>query len=737
MRFLPYPAPPTLFHGGDYNPDQWLDQPAVIDDDFRLFPKAGVNVVSIGIFAWATLEPEEGRYDFAWLDRLMDRLHQTGMRAILATPSGAKPAWMAERYPEVRRVDGQGRRDDWCGRHNHCFTSPVYRTQVARINRALAERYGQHPALLLWHVSNEYSGECHCGLCKQVFRDWLKARYGTIEELNRRYWSRFWSHTYPSFDHVVAIDGSVPALALDWKRFTSDQTANFLSAEIAALRGPGPTAPVTTNLMGLFPPLDSRRLVPHLDVVSWDSYPAWHQSPDPQADEQRVAAETAFTHDLVRCLRRDQHGGQPFLLLESTPTNVSWMSVSRPKRPGMHRLSSLQAVAHGSDSVCYFQWRKGRGGCEKFHGAVVDHVGHEHTRVFRDVATLGSELAAMSTLAGTRILARVAVIHDWESLWAIEGASLCNNQAKHYLATLMDHYRPLWSHGIAVDVIGPEDPLNGYTLVIAPMLYQIRPGVGERLTRFVDQGGTLVTGYWSGITDQDDQCVAGGYPGPLRAVTGVWAEETDPLPTGASQSATFIAGNPTGLTGTYPIRDLADTIHPHGSEQPQAAWGAERSGGAAPVQTRTWDGKAGPCDGVAAPHSGEVLGEVVATYDAEWYAGTPAVTRHRHGQGEAWYVAARFDDRFHEDFLGALLARLGISGPIPGLPAGVTAHARTDNDHNYAIVANWTPRPQIIETQGWRILIDHTPTPERIELPSYGVVVLERQSTPFRGVTTP
>ena len=580
-----HPAFAQLLHGGDYNPDQWRHEPAVWDDDLRLMRLAHCNVMSVGIFSWAALEPEEGRFTFDWLDRIMDNLARHDVRVALATPSGAKPAWMALRYPETRRVQPNGLREHHGFRHNHCYTSPVYRDKTRIINTKLAERYAAHPALLLWHVSNEYGGECHCELCKQAFRHWLQQRYHSLDELNHAWWSGFWSHTFTAWEQIDYIDTSMHGMQLDWRRFVTDQTADFFRHEAEPLRRLTPRVPVTTNMMGFYEGLNYWKFAPLVDVISWDNYPDWHQTPE----EWRTACHTAFTHDLNRSLR----GGQPFLMIESTPSQTNWRDISPLKRPGMHMLASLQAVAHGSDAVMYFQWRKGRGGCEKFHGAVVDHAGHEHTRVFQDVAAVGAALAQLGALAGTSLAPEVALIHDWENGWAFSQSRGPRNRDKDYLDTCRAHYQPLWQRGIPADVIDMDGDFSRYRLLLAPLLYMVRPGVAERLAAFVADGGTLVTTYFSGIADQHDRCFPGGFPGPLRALLGIWAEETDALHEHQHQTVEACAGNQLGLHGSYAARHYCDLVHLDGAQ-------------------------------------------ALAHYGAQFYAGQPAVTVKPGGRGAAY-----------------------------------------------------------------------------------------------------
>jgi beta-galactosidase len=649
------PSLPGFWYGGDYNPDQWLDRPEIIDEDFRLFPLAGVNVVSLGIFAWTRLESEDGRYDFSWLDAIMDRLAGAGIKAALATPSGAKPAWMARKYPEILRCGPDRVRDLYGNRHNHCYTSPVYRRKAVEMNERLAERYKGHPALVLWHVSNEYGGECHCPLCQEAFRAWLKERYGSLDALNKAWWSDFWSHRLSDWSQVESPapqgEQSALGLALDWKRFVDAQSLDFFLAESAPLRAITPKVPITVNMMGTYVGLNYWNWAPHVDVISWDSYPRWHRvGASGEADdvcEADEASRTAFVHDLNRSLK----GGKPWLLIESTPSQVNWQSVNRLKKPGMNALSSLQAVAHGSDSVMYFQWRKGRGGAEKYHGAVVDHVGHENTRVFREVAELGRELAGLADVAGTAVKAQAAVVYDWETRWAIDGFFGFTKAERDYERACVEFHRALWKLSIPCDVPNQDQDFSGYKLVAAPWLHMIKPGTAERLEAFVKAGGTLVLSFFSGMVDESDLCFQGGFPGPLRKLAGVWAEELDPLWPGQANRAIPAKGNGLGLTGEYKIDSFCELVH------------AE--------------------DGA----------EVLAVYGDDWYAGKPVLTRHKYGKGLVYYVAAKVEQRFTDDLMKALAREAGLESAWPEtLPPGVNAQARTDSETDYVFLMNFNDK---------------------------------------------
>lgn len=390
-------------------------------------------------------------FTFDWLDSVLDSFAENGIYAFLATPSGARPAWMSEKYPEVLRVERNRVHNLHGFRHNHCFTSPVYREKTAILNAKLAERYSQHPAVIGWHISNEFGGECHCDLCQNAFRDWLKVKYNnSLDEVNHAWWATFWSHTYTSWTQIESPaphgETQVHGLNLDWRRFVSERTIDFCQHEINVVRPYNPALPITTN-MHMIDGIDYRELAKILDVVSWDAYPEWHYTED--GDDARLAAWTAMHYDLMRSFKK-----KPFLLMESTPSLTNWQSVSKLKRPGMHKLSSLQAVAHGSDSVQYFQWRKSRGSSEKFHGAVVDHSGHSETRVFKDVTEVGKTLAGMTEVVGTSTPVKTAIIFDWDNRWAIKDAQGIRNSGLRYEETVLQHYRALWELGIPVDMIG-------------------------------------------------------------------------------------------------------------------------------------------------------------------------------------------------------------------------------------------------------------------------------------------
>ncbi len=680
-----HPNVTGMLHGGDYNPDQWLDYPHIIDEDFRLMKLASANTFSVNIFGWSAIEPEEGVYRFEWLDSIMDRVAEQGGHIILATPSGARPAWMSEKYPEVLRVEANRVRNLHGVRHNHCFTSPVYRQKTQEMNRKLAERYKDHPALIMWHISNEYGGWCHCDLCQEAFRGWLKNKYDhDLDKLNHAWWTGFWSHRYSSWSQIESPaphgENQVHGMNLDWQRFVTDQTIDFYQNEIVPLRELTPHIPVTTNFMGNYPHmrpftgLNYEKFAKHVDVVTWDCYPPWHNDWQSTAS---LAKDVGFVNDLYRSLK----DGQPFLIMECTPSLVNWHEVNKAKRAGMHKLSSIQSIAHGSDSILYFQWRKGRGASEKFHGAVVDHVGHEHTRVFRDVAEVGQVLNQLAPVVGSSMDAKVAIVYDWETDWAIADAQGFGKETKQYAATCQEHYRVFWERGIPVDVITPDKPLDGYKLVIAPMLYMVREGYAEKVESFVHSGGYFVATYATGMVNETDLVNLEGSPGPLKKVLGIWAEEIDTLYPAESRELVMTGG------ARYEAKDYVELIH---------------------LDTA----------------------EALASFTSDFYKDKPALTVNRLGEGKAFYIASRNETSFQDDLYERLLDELQIGAPFPVQAGkGVSVQVRTDGKTDYVFVMNFTEEQQ---TVGWpgrsglANLLTGEPVGEQLELEPYGAVVLSQ-----------
>lgn len=618
---------PHILLGADYNPEQWLHMPEVLEKDIQFWQEANMNSFSVGIFSWSVIEPEEGVYNFSHLDDVMDRAAEAGGKIVLATPSGARPHWLAQKYPEVLRVNERREKLLFGERHNHCFTSPVYREKVQNINRRLAERYKDHPALGIWHISNEYNGNCHCPLCQAAFREWLKKKYhNNLDELNRAWWSTFWSHTITDWEQIESPSSlgeyRVHGLNLDWMRFVSDQTIDFLKSELVPIREVTPDVPVTTNFTGFNHDINYWRAKEVLDVTSWDNYPSWHNDEEPAC---YVAAKTAMVHDMYRCFKN-----KPFFMMESTPSCVNWKPVNKLMRPGMNTLQAFQAISHGADGVMYFQFRKSRGGMEKFHGAVIDHVGHQDTRVYREVQSLGARLKGLDELVGVGTKSEVALVFDWENIWLFDDIAGYHNNERKYIPTCEKHYYPFWKNGISVDVLDMDGDFAPYKLVVMPMAYMLRPGVEEKIEAYVRGGGTIVFTYISGIVDENDLCYLGGWPGGrLKEVFGIWAEETDTLYP-SDRNHVEVDGK------IYTAVDYCDLIHLRGAK-------------------------------------------ALGAYQEDFYAGRPALTVNGYGAGRAYYIAFRDTGDFLVDFYEKLMTELALVRNLQGeLPENVTAQRRGD-----------------------------------------------------------
>lgn len=630
-----------FIYGGDYNPEQWLDCPDILKRDIELMEKAHINTVTLGVFSWSMLEPQEGVFHFQWLKEIIDKLYEHGIQVILATPSGSRPRWLAEKYPEVLRVREDRVRYLYGERHNHCYTSPVYREKVWEINQKLAETFQCHPAVAMWHISNEYQEACHCPLCQEAFCAWLKNKYRHIDALNHAWWTAFWSHTYSSFEQVESPSAigeqGLHGLNLDWKRFVTEQTTGFMRHEIKAIRKAGALQPTVTNFMYDYTGLDYYKMAKHADFVSWDSYPTWHKQQDIQ-----TAYNTGLQHDLMRSMKH-----KTFLLMESCPSSPNWKSVSKINKPGLLTNASLQAVAHGSGSVQFFQIRQSRGGFEKFHGAVIDHYGGEDTRTFREVTKIGELLEQLAEITESHVEAPVAVLYDMESRWAMEDAKGPRNQGLFYHEAVLKSYQAFRKSGVNVDVINMEQSLESYQVIAAPMLYMFRAGIEEKLRRFVQDGGVLIMTYWSGIVDETDLCHLGGTPHSLTDVLGLRSEEIDGLYDGETNRFVPVHGNRLGLEKSYTCRHLCDLI---------------RLKGAVPLME----------------------------YADNFYKGYPALAIHPYGKGFAYYISADADADFYEDLYKRILDRQQIRPILERVPEGIEVSSRTDKKFEYVFIQNYT-----------------------------------------------
>ncbi|MET8078052.1 beta-galactosidase [Streptomyces sp. NPDC005303] len=637
------PSSSKIPYGGDYNPEQWPEE--VRDADHRLFTRAGIDTLTVGVFSWSLTQPAEDTYDFTVLDGILDRAAAEGRQVCLATGTAALPPWLAHTYPEVNRTDFEGRRHRYGQRHNFCPSSPVYRRLATEMAARLAERYADHPALLAWHINNEYGGVCYCDLCADAFRDWLRDRYVTLDALNDAWWTTFWSHRYTDFaqieppsaltEHWRGPDHTAfQGITLDYFRFTTDALLGCFLAEKEVIRAHDQVTPVTTNFMGMFRPLDYHRWAPHLDFASWDSYPPLDAPP----------TWTALAHDLMRGLK----DGAPFWLMEQTPSTTACRDVNPLRRPGELRLATFQAIAHGADAALYFQLRASRGACEKYHGAVIGHAGRDDTRVFREVATLGGELEQLGDASlGARTPARTALLFDWDSWWALE-ISDGPSRLVRYQEVVHAYYRAAREAGADVDVVPHTADLTPYDVVLAPALHMVKGDLATRLEAVAERGGTVLATFLSGRVDEHDRAFLADVPGPLAPLMGIRIDEWD------SRQADF----------AQPVPELAS--------EGRLVFEIVRLRGA----------------------------ETIATYGSDFYAGTPAVTRNQYGQGQGWYVATALDQPGVDQVVRRVLSRHDLIGPYAD-HEGLEAATRTAPDGTRLLfLLNHTAEPARLSAHG-------------------------------------
>ena len=633
----------TMHYGGDYNPEQWPEE--IWHDDVRLMREAGVTMVSLGIFAWSRIQPAEGVFDFEWLDTVIDLLHEGGIAVDLATATASPPPWATAAYPQMLPQDENGA-TYWPGsRQQFAPSSPEYRRLAAELVTAIANRYAKHPAVVLWHVNNEYG--CHLNYdysdnAAVAFRAWLAAKYETIDTLNAAWGTDFWSQRYTSFDEIVpprkAPYSRNPAGELDFKRFTSDTLLELFLMEKRIIREAGATQPVTTNFMGAFPPADYWRWAREMDVITDDCYP------DPNDPESFRAA--AFARDLMRSLKPDT----PWLLMEQATNALNWRPTNAPKAPGQMAALSMQAIARGADGIMFFQWRQSRAGSEKFHSAMLPQAG-TRTRTWREVVEFGAELAELPKLpAGSRD-AHVAIVFDWQNWWALGNPD--HPVVLDYLALVQRWYSAIHRQHVQVDLVQPTSDLTGYRVVIAPQLYLLTTEGADNLLAFANAGGHLLVTAFSDLVDENDAFREGGYLTQLGSALGIWLE------------------------------DFGALVPPGGS----AAGGSSTGESVSAAPAASGPGQVfAPLNGAVGPVTGTLLAEEIhldgATSLGDFVGGRldgrPAFTVNRVGAGRAYYLATIADATGCEGIAAYVFDAAGVEPVALGLPPTVEAIRRGD-----------------------------------------------------------
>ena len=663
---------PDLAFGGDYNPEQWPPEAHV--EDRRLMRRAGVDLVTLGVFSWAWLQPGPDEWDFAWLDEQMDALHAAGIKVDLATATASPPPWLSHRHPEMLPVTHDGRTLSPGGRQAFCPSSPVYREHALALCTALAERYHDHPALALWHVSNElgcHNARCYCDVSASAFRTWLRQRYDhDVARLNDAWATAFWSQRYSDFEEVLppraAPAHANPTQQLDFLRFSSDQLLDNFVVERDVLHRISPGVPVTTNFMVMRQTMemDYLRWGRELDVVSNDHYLI--------AAEEGGHRELAFSADLTR----GTAGGRPWLLMEHSTSAVNWQPRNRAKAPGEMIRNSLAHVARGADAVLFFQWRASRAGAEKFHSGLLPHAGTD-TRQWREVVELSRVLDSVEEIAGSTSRNEAAILFDYEAWWGCELDSHPSVDIR-YRDRAEDLHRALTAQGVGVDVVHPGADLSSYRLVVAPTLYLVSDATVAALTATAEAGASVVVTYFSGIVDENDHVRLGGYPGAFRDLLGVRTTEFLPL----------LAGQRVQVEGL----------------------------GEAPIMADTW------------AEDLELAGaEAIASHVDGPASGRPAITRRRVGSGTAWYVASRLEAAGTDRLVERLVAEAGLE-QLPGASALVEVTRRVSEDASWLFIINHGDEEAAVTTYGVELTSGREITGD-LRVPAGGVAVVREATT--------
>ncbi len=668
--------------GGDYCPEQWDEQ--TWKEDIRMMQELGVNTATINVHSWVMNQPAEGVFDYSKLDKIVKLLTDANIRIIMGTATTAVPNWMGKKYPDMLMTDVNDRHFTTGRREIYCTNSPDYRREIQTAVEHLAEHYKDNKNIKLWHMANEVGLVCYCDNCAKAYRRYLRKKFGTLDNLNEQWTTAFWGHTYTDWEQIdppkatTEFSASMNGIdgfdchfrsteAIEYLRFFSESLRECYEIERDAIRKYIPDALVTNNFQ--FRTLDYRRACAASSVIAFDSYP--------KADEH--PAKSAMNYDICRNLQTPHKN---FMLMEMTPSQASWDMTVPIKRPGEVELIALKGIGHGADSSLFFQIRKNRSGFEKFHGAMIEHAGRIDTRTGRELKRLSEKLKTLEPyLSETGVEAKTAVIFDFDTMYGVEIP--CSIQKRiQYMEQVEHYYRYFNEHNIPVDVLPASADLSGYKLVVAPMLYMLTEAFGKELTRFVRDGGTLVTTYYSGMADLNDCIYPGGYPGVLKEACGIWVEETDALT--AKQHNTAVTGAELGFE-TFSCGYMCDIMHLEGAK-------------------------------------------CLASYGEDFYAGTPCITENSLGSGRTIYIGSKLDPRGTDAVLAYAVKQAGVEG-ILETPSGVEACVRTGKAHSLLFVVNNTTEEKSFPLTQWQQLVGPAPDDGVLTLQGrQAAVLLKKQS---------
>jgi beta-galactosidase len=626
-----------FIYGVDYYPEaepQW-------EKDAAMMQAAGINFVRLGEFAWVKMEPSEGHYDFAWLDSTLKVLNAHGIKAVLGTPSAAPPAWLMAKYPDIAAMNEEGVRYRFGSRRNYCLHNPNYLAAIRGIVTALAEHYKNHPGVLGWQIDNELgSPDCYDNHCLAAFQKWCRTKYSSLDALNRAWGTVFWGHSYTAWSQIPLPWNTLygvhsPSLELDYRRFFSDASREFLVAQTQILRRISPTKAITHNEMGMFDTIDYSNLNTALDFVAWDNYPLIDSNFDDYFGP-------ALAHDLMRG-SKDQ---QSFMIMEEQGGLPGWNTFWGPQAPPpLYRVWAYQAIAHGADGVCYFRWRTSRYGTEQYWQGVLDQDSYPNAR-YQTVKQTGQELKQLTELLrGTRPVSPAAMLVSPDTRWAFHIQTLVKNF--DYNKQLHAYYNAMRRQGLNVDVIFPQGDFTPYKVLVAPSLFVVAPALGAKLTEFVQGGGTLILTYRSGVKDEHNVFTDQTLPGPLAKLAGVVIHDYDPQ-----------------------IDQIQEIIESEGTHDPAEVW---------------FD--------ILSPTTAETL----ATYGKKYYAGAAAITVNTFGKGHVYYVGTEpSSPEFYDRFAARVLHEAGIERG-PQIPDGVEMATRSASGRRIVFLLNYTDKKQSVD----------------------------------------
>jgi len=657
-------------YGVDYYPEAEATSESQLEKDASLMEAAGINFVRMAEFAWAKMEPTEGHYDFAWLDDALKVLNAHGIKAVLGTPSASPPAWLMAKYPDIAAMNEQGVRYRYGSRRNYCLHNPQFLAAVRGIVTAMAEHYKNHPGVLGWQIDNELGGPfCYDSYCLAAFQKWCEAKHGSLDALNRDWGTIFWGHTYSDWSQVPLPWNTLygvhnVSLALDYRRFFSDSSRDFLKLQADILRQTAPGKAITHNEMGMFDDIDYSSFNTQLDFVAWDNYPMIFRK------EYSDYFDVALAHDLMR----GSKDGQNFMVMEQEGGLPGWMDFwGHQAAPGLYRAWAYQSIAHGADGVCFFRWKTSRYGTEQYWQGVLDQDGYPNQR-YRTVAVMGRELQQLaSVLHGSRPVSPAALLVSPDSRWAFHIQTLVKDF--DYNRQLGLYYAALRKDGINVDVVFPQSDFSSYKVIVAPSLFVVSKPLVEKLNDFVKNGGTLVLTYRSGVKDEHNVVTDQTLPGPLADLAGVAIHDYDPS-----------------------VGQEQELVGQDGSHYPASVW---------------FD--------ILTPATAETL----ATYGKGYYAGAAAVTMNRLQKGNVFYVGTESPSSdFYDRLLTHVMQAAGVEAG-PRTPAGVELATRQGPSGKVVFLINYTDKEQaVVLGQAYQDALTGNAEPSEVRLQPFDVKVL-------------